>query len=181
MQTESINCNNCGAPLTIPVTANYVTCNHCGSQLAVRRNESVAWSEQLDKLDRRTDQIAEQVSHLAQESELARLDRQWEAERESYMITDKHGHRHLPTAGPTGVVGVAVAIAFAVLWTVMAGSMGAPFFFPLFGVLFIVFILAAAYQGFSKARQYEGALRRYQRHRNAILDRDSDRAGDEVP
>lgn len=44
-----------------------------------------------------------------------------------------------PGRGPSamGAMGSAVAIIFGIFWTIMAGSMGAPIFFPLFGIIFI--------------------------------------------
>ena len=45
-----------------------------------------------------------------------------------------------PGRGPSalGVWGAVIAVVFGVIWTVAAVSMGAPGFFPLFGVLFII-------------------------------------------
>lgn len=44
-----------------------------------------------------------------------------------------------PGRGPSamGAMGSVFAIIFGIFWTIMAGSMGAPIFFPIFGVLFI--------------------------------------------
>ena len=49
-----------------------------------------------------------------------------------------------------GVMGIAVAI-FGVIWTIMAASMGAPFFFPLFGIVFIVIAIGQAIYNFKNA------------------------------
>lgn len=51
-----------------------------------------------------------------------------------------------PGRGPSflGGVGGIIAAVFGVLWTIMAYSMGAPVFFCLFGVLFIVLALVNA-------------------------------------
>jgi hypothetical protein len=38
-----------------------------------------------------------------------------------------------------GAAGSAVAIIFGIFWTIMASGMGAPIFFPLFGLVFIGF------------------------------------------
>ena len=45
-----------------------------------------------------------------------------------------------PGRGPSamGAVGSVIAVIFGIFWTITAASMGAPFFFPLFGVLFII-------------------------------------------
>ena len=44
-----------------------------------------------------------------------------------------------PGRGPSamGAVGSVVAVIFGIFWTIMAASLGAPIFFPIFGVLFI--------------------------------------------
>lgn len=45
-----------------------------------------------------------------------------------------------PGRGPSamGAFGSAIAVIFGIFWTIAAVSMGAPGFFPLFGVLFII-------------------------------------------
>ena len=54
-----------------------------------------------------------------------------------------------PGRGPSmmGAVGSLLAAVFGVIWIVAAVSMGAPFFFPLFGVVFVVLgVVQALYQ-----------------------------------
>lgn len=45
-----------------------------------------------------------------------------------------------PGRGPSamGALGSVIAVIFGIFWTIGAASMGAPWFFPLFGVLFII-------------------------------------------
>ena len=50
-----------------------------------------------------------------------------------------------------GAVGSVIAVIFGIFWTITAASMGAPFFFPLFGVLFILLGLANAIYSFVNA------------------------------
>lgn len=53
-----------------------------------------------------------------------------------------------PGRGPSAMnaAGSVIAIIFGIFWTASAASMGAPGFFPLFGVLFIIMgIIQAAY------------------------------------
>ena len=43
-------------------------------------------------------------------------------------------------------IGSVIAIVFGIFWTIMAARMGAPAFFPIFGVIFIIMgIVQAAY------------------------------------
>ena len=45
-----------------------------------------------------------------------------------------------PGRGPSGMnfIGSVIAIVFGIFWTIMAARMGAPAFFPIFGVIFII-------------------------------------------
>ena len=58
-----------------------------------------------------------------------------------------------PGRGPSAMGGVAslIAVVFGVFWTVSAVSMGAPVFFPIFGVLFIVMGAVQAVYNFKNA------------------------------
>ncbi len=167
MQTESINCNSCGAPLSVPTSANYVTCTHCGTQLAVRRNQTVAYTETLARIEQKTDRIAEQVEQLSHESELEKLDRQWDRRQAELLVTDKNGRTSVPSAAGA-LVGGGIAAVFGLFWTISAASMGAPVFFPLFGVLFIGMAIYIAVSGCAKAAEYSNALAAYQRRRQAL-------------
>lgn len=168
MNAETLNCNNCGAPLSVPGAAKYVTCTHCGTQLAIRRTESVAYTEKLDVIVERTEQIAEQVARLAQDNELERLDRQWAAEQEQFMVRDDKGNKSLPNSALSLVAGGFMAV-FGLIWTIGAASMGAPGFFVAFGVVFILFALFMAVAGYAKANDFQAALRQHRRRRADFL------------
>ena len=45
-----------------------------------------------------------------------------------------------PGRGPSGMnaIGSVIGVVFGIFWTITAVSMGAPFMFPLFGILFII-------------------------------------------
>lgn len=58
-----------------------------------------------------------------------------------------------PGRGPSfmgGIASIAVSI-FGVFWTIMAASMGAPIFFPLFGIIFVALGIAQAIYNFKNA------------------------------
>ena len=122
MNLETIACNQCGAPLSVPEGAKFVTCNHCHANLAVRRNDSVRYTEMVEKIAEHTANLAEQVAHLRYQNELERIDREWQHQREMFMITDKNGARHEPTEAAGSIVFVLV-IAFGIFWTLIAGAM----------------------------------------------------------
>ena len=58
-----------------------------------------------------------------------------------------------PGRGPSamGAAGSVIAVIFGIFWTIGAASMGAPFFFPLFGVLFIIIGIVQAVYHFKNA------------------------------
>ena len=58
-----------------------------------------------------------------------------------------------PGRGPSamGAVGSVIAVIFGIFWNITAVSMGAPFFFPLFGVLFIILGVVQAVYHFKNA------------------------------
>ena len=97
MQIESLNCNHCGAPLEVPQTAKFIKCNHCGNQLVIRRSESATFTETVEQLAETTENLTAQVSKLTKQNEVEALDRQWDREKESFMVADKHGTKHLPS------------------------------------------------------------------------------------
>jgi len=78
VKLESIACNNCGAPLQVPESVNYVTCNHCESHLAVKRDEHLTYTEKIKEIEHRTKQMQDELERLKIDNELAKLDRPWE-------------------------------------------------------------------------------------------------------
>ena len=178
MKLEDLTCNACGAPLRVPETANYVTCNHCSTQLMVKREESYSCTQQLDRIEEKTERLAERVEELSSQSDVAALDGEWELERENYMVTDNNGRRQVPTEG-TAIAGGIMITVFGSIWTAMACGMTSaapdvgPFSlvkiaFPLFGVGFVIFGVVLSVIGHSKARDYKRAHRRYQRRRQEL-------------
>src|SRR5438045_5577549 len=156
MEVQTLSCNNCGAPIDVPPQANFATCAHCGSRLAVRRTDSVAYTEVLGRIDKTTSHMSEDLQTLRQESELERIDREWQIEREQFMQRGRDGSSSVPSNSGTvvAVIGAVGAIVFALFWIAMASSIvgfgfatgfgGGPFnlaaCFPLFGVFLIIMI-----------------------------------------
>lgn len=116
------------------------------------------------------------VDALRDEAELARIDREWQIERENYLVTGRNGWgRHVPTTWE-GLLTAVVGGAFGLFWTVMAVGItsGAPdegpfavakVFFPLFGVVFVVGAIGYGVFVCARARQYEAAHEQYRARR----------------
>jgi hypothetical protein len=182
MPDEILNCNECGALIQVPDAARYVTCNRCGAHLTVQRTGIATYTEAARRpppesgpTDPALREMSERLEQLEYENELARIDREWEMERERYMVTSRYGRRYVPSAAAAVVMGV-VAVGFGLFWAFMAfsivpafGGFGAAF--PLFGLVFIAFGAGVSIYQYTKAQQYQAAYAEYQRRRAEALDR----------
>ena len=174
MEIETLSCNNCGAPLKVPDIANFVRCNHCDSQLAIRRKDSVAYTELLqslhektDSLHDKTDSLLDQMQSLAYQNAIARVDREWEREKKQYYIRNKEGHEFEPTMGSLVFSAIVLTIMVVIFFTILSKfppGMGAG---PMFALMIVVGIGMVCFQYF-KVKEYASAKRSYQRKRKRI-------------
>ena len=122
--------------------------------------------------------LSEQLSEVKYQNELTRIDREWEMERQQYMVRDRYGARYVPTAG-LGVATMIIGGLFGGLWTVMAvaitgdapdvgGFTIAKVIFPLFGVLFIAVGIGWGLYAVNKAQQYQRAYEAYKARRDTV-------------
>jgi len=137
MSQENVNCNSCGAALSVTTHVNFVTCSRCNTPLAIRRTSSGTYTERAETTSdvtatpgrpalapRLSDQPAlaalQQQTELNRlENELNRLNLEWESEKERYMISGRYGHRYLPEKG-SSVGGGCMIAAFGSLWVIFA-------------------------------------------------------------
>ncbi|AMV33681.1 hypothetical protein VN12_16250 [Pirellula sp. SH-Sr6A] len=116
---------------------------------------------------------SDHLEEIKVQNELAQLDREWELERENYMVAGRYGHKYIPGKASSAFGGLFV-VGFGVIWTVIAatvtriGGAGVFSIFPLFGVLFVLFGAGMSFMAFVKAGQYEEAHERYQRRRREL-------------
>jgi hypothetical protein len=176
VEVLSVACNNCGAPLEVAPATNFVTCKHCGSQLAIRRTGSSLYTELLEKLDRRTEGMSDQLAEIAYRAELERIDREWDEERRAYLVRDKHGNTHEPNA-LGAKISAAIAIVFGLFFSAvscnMVGPMGdgpglAAGVVPLFGLAMAGYGVYLLVGGSDRARRYEAARKAYQQRRQEV-------------
>lgn len=121
-----------------------------------------------------TDEAMQQhLEDIKRQNEVAQLDRQWELERERYMVPGQYGSRHLPSKGLSVLGGILIA-GFGIVWvgvaaTITSGIGGAASCFPLFGLVFIAVGVGMSIYSFNKASQFDEAHSRYQRRRAELL------------
>jgi DNA-directed RNA polymerase subunit RPC12/RpoP len=195
MQLQSLQCNHCGADVEVSPTTKFATCGHCGSRLAVVRTASSTYTELAEKVDQLSDRMQQHLDRLDRRSELEELDRRWALERENYMVSNKHGAKHIPTRSESAIAGTLVTV-FGVFWTVMALGIGGgigfafggfgngrspialiPCIFPAFGVLIIGMGIYQSMNAYDKASRYERAKSRYEAERRRLMASRDDEAG----
>jgi len=102
------------------------------------------------------------------QNELARLDREWELEREKLMVTGRNGGRHIPSEGSNVFGGIVIGV-FGLLWTMAVAYIDPTDIFPLFGIVFVIFGISLCANGFKKAGEYRQAEQEYQERRAKLL------------
>jgi hypothetical protein len=193
MSVETLNCNECGALIQAPPAARYLTCNRCGAHLVVRRtdvatftesapppggprapeDEGARWRDRGRDDDPRWRDMAARLDDLAYENALMRLDREWEFERERYMMSGRYGYRYVPSP-TTGIVfmvlgGMAgLAVIVVVLYSLAANQPGGLFCVIMPGIFTLAFGLGGLFQ-YQRGKQYQAAYDDYRRRREALL------------
>lgn len=168
MSVRKLCCQGCGADLQVDDSIRFVSCNYCGARLEIVRDATTTHSKLLDKIERRTGEMAGELKVIRLQNDLEQIDREWQAERSKYLVTNKHGQVSEPSSAGAVVVGVLV-IGFGIFWTVSAASMGAPGIFPLFGLVFIGFALFGIVSSVNKADNLKNGENVYQAKRSRLL------------
>jgi DNA-directed RNA polymerase subunit RPC12/RpoP len=170
MKVTKVCCQGCGADLQIDESIRYVTCNYCNARLEVVHDPTVTHTRQLDKIERTTDRLADNLKVIELQNDLERLDREWDNQRIGLLVRGKNGHVSEPSSIGSMVGGV-IAILFGIIWMGFASSLNAPAFFPLFGLVFIGAAIFGMINGTAKANAYQNGLRDYEFKRQRLVAR----------
>ena len=172
METISVRCNHCGAPLDVGANARFVTCKFCNSQLEVKRSESAVFTEEITRIADNTQQMAGSLEVIELQNEIERLDREWVAGNP--VSFDKHGRPSTQTSHSGAMLGLMFTIFFAIVCFAMAAfvsSSPAPGIFALVPVGMGIFALAGGIMGISRANQYQLRKSDYEQRRAAMVAR----------
>ena len=184
MSLESVRCNECGAVLQVPSSARYVTCQHCNVPLVVQRTNVATYTEALPppgvrgpaarESDPAWREMADRLERLEMQNELARIDREWDMERDRYMQYGRYGRRAVPNAAAGIVIGVVLCtlglgmfgVGVAMMFFV-APALGFVFFLP-GGILLTGGVLVGVVNH-NAVKRYNRAYQDYQARRAAVL------------
>jgi len=168
MNITKVCCQGCGADLEVNEDIRFVTCNYCHCRLEIVHDKTVTHSKLLEKIEQKTDEMADDLKVIRLQNDLEKLDREWSMKAESFMVANKEGVKSVPTA--TGsVVGGVFAVVAGIIWMVAASSMGAPGVFPLFGLVFIAIAVVGMVRGAGKAGGYSTAKSVHDQERRKLL------------
>lgn len=176
MEIINLKCNNCGADLRIDPKIRFFNCTFCNSSLALKQSGNVAYTEVLDTIKTNTDTLIDRSDEMLLEKQIARLDRDWDMERERYMIETSDGKKEIPTSGSgtTNAIGAFVGIGFLIFWLIMVASMpndGVTSVFMLVGIGGILYVIVRVINNSSKINEYNDAKQRYETRRAELLKR----------
>ncbi|WP_395749924.1 hypothetical protein [Prosthecobacter sp.] len=150
MDTLSVRCNHCGAPLQVADKTRFVTCQFCHSSLEVKRTDSSIFTEEVAKIAENTGKMADSLEVLTIQNEIERLDRE-----NAQALAESHVTKVAPGAGLAGgCIGVIILLmftSFGVFFAVSSSNMGAPAIFPLFGGGFALIGIISLFAMISKA------------------------------
>lgn len=168
MKITKVCCQGCGADLEVDEDIRFVNCNYCGAKLEIVHDRTTTHSRVLEKLERRSDEMAEDLRVIRLQNDLEKLDREWDRELQGLMVTGKNGEKSLPTSMGS-VAGGVVAVAFGIAWMGFASSTGAPGPVVLFGFLFIGVAVFGMIRNGAKAGQYRNSHARMQARRADLV------------
>jgi len=167
MPVESLNCNQCGAPLLVPEGANYLTCQHCQTPLAVRRDESVRYTEKIAELNQKTEDLSGQVAFLHYQQATADLDRNWEKQRELLLVRTRNGRR-VPPSPEMSVFAGACIVGIGIIVTFGASIPEQLPLYQLMGIGMIALGLIGGWWSYEHAYAYARAEAEYRRRKSRL-------------
>lgn len=164
----SFLCNHCGAPLQVQAETRFCTCSYCGTNLKVHQDGGTTYSEVLGELQERTKRIDENVQAIRLHQELEALDRDWEMEERRLSSAKKNGSHSIPNKEGAIIVGIIPAV-FGTVFTGIGLTSGAPVWFALFGLVFVVGGIVAASTMYEKAVEYEAKKKAHDQKKEELL------------
>jgi len=136
--------------------------------------DGVLTDEELDRgraavlIDPLAPLTAEQSDEIRRQKAAARLDREWEAERERYMVTERFGYRYIPGRMASIALG-ALNVAFGIVWVMVSVINRLPVYFLGLGVVVAVVGGAGWARLAVRGSRHLEARRRYRQRRVALL------------
>lgn len=161
METLSVRCNHCGAPLSVGAETRFVTCRFCHSSLEVKRSDSAVFTEEVARIADNTDKMADSLEIIELQNEIERLDREWAAGHSTTPSIEGQTSMVL-SAGALAAFGLIFSLFFAYgcftiaryMWAKDSGILGS------IPIGMGLFALVAGVMGVVKSHSMDDILRR---------------------
>jgi len=164
LDTVSLSCNNCGAALTLPESARFVTCSYCKTQLEVKREGGAAFTEireAVANIERDVADLKHDSRVRALRDELASIDSDWDDRRTALMEKSKDGYV-VPTEG-----GAIFLFALSIVLPVgIVVASGGPAHMILLSIAIFLGMGGFGLYYRERARRYEAAYASYRARRD---------------
>ncbi len=170
METLSVRCNHCGAPLQVAERTRFVTCQFCHSSLEVKHTDSSVFTEEVAKIAENTGKMAESLEVITIQNEIEQLDREWGIEQTNHLVRGRTG----PQTPGNPIFGLVFTIFFAAVCFGMASlvrSSGAPGIFMLVPAGMGLLALVGGVMGVVKGQTRDVALSQYEQRRAELTRR----------
>ncbi|WP_338287413.1 hypothetical protein [Luteolibacter sp. LG18] len=160
-------CNGCGSDLQVGDDVRFLTCNYCHSKLEVVRDVTATHTRVLEKLERATDRIAGNLKVIELQNDLERVDREWEARRQSLLVRGQNGGLYEPSAIGSVIGSLAAILGGIVLALFLSNNTVG--YFPLFGLLFSCIGFMNLVSGLSKSSAFRDGRSRHRQQREQLI------------
>lgn len=169
METLSVRCNHCGAPLQVGEKARFITCQFCQTQLEVKHTSSAAFTEVIDQIAQKTAQMADNLKVIELQNEIDRLDREMEEQRERYYRSTRRGDRNQPS--PVGaMVGAFIALPTSATATYWFATHNTPPVLPFVTSCIALLSLYTIVSRLSRSSRLKAFEAEHERKREALME-----------
>ncbi|MDB6139101.1 MAG: hypothetical protein JWO94_2173 [Verrucomicrobiaceae bacterium] len=180
-EATSVRCQHCGAALQISDGLRFVTCGYCHTVLQIIRDASTVHTEVMGKIEAHTEAMAGSLKAAGIHDEIARLDREWEVWKQTYLPRSRNGSFIDPKARMVfallacGVICARLAVTGVHLGSGMIKDMdhATPSKEALLALVFCIGSCAAliwyALRSWTRAHNFNRTRDKYENQRNALL------------
>jgi hypothetical protein len=179
MPVLSVQCQHCGAPLSLADEVRFVTCNFCQTPLEVVHDASVTHTKLLEKMVSLAGDSNAHLEILTLQNDLQRLEDEWISHRDSVlMLRNPKGKKVVPTRRQADInMVVQGAVVFAgfiyTMSTFMQGQSAWPFWLLVTGIAGVAVYLIHSHAHMA-ANRYSLAYGAYRTQQEAIMQRISE-------
>jgi hypothetical protein len=121
---------------------------------------------------------AEEGGAAQRQSDLARMDREWQAEERQYLVRAGMGRREVPTTamafylvvvgGGIGMIWIILTVALLQSIPAAGPLVGMRMILPLLGAIYTVFVVSYGFYCYRRAQRYQEGYRAYKARRQHI-------------